>query len=143
MSSASSFVSDYLSLDFRADLNLLVMRWLRDVNLAELQAGFAEAQALVEQHGAHHWFVDVRRRGALNASDSAWVADVFLPQMARQLEPKLLVVAYLLAPFRAKAIQEQAPLHNTVARAQASTQPYRLSTFLDEAAAVEWLQTNP
>jgi hypothetical protein len=140
MSLASPSTFEYLSLNFRADLHLLVLRWLRDVNLAELQAGFAEAQALAQEYRAYHWFVDVRRRGALSASDSAWVADVLLPQMARQLEPSVFAIAYLLAPFRAKAIQKQGPMQATVARAQASTQPYRLRTFLDEAEAVEWLQ---
>lgn len=140
MSSAPPFISDYLTIDFRPDLHLLVLRWLRDVNLAELQAGFGEAERQALHYGAHQWCVDVRRRGALSASDSAWVADVFLPHMAGQLQPATFAIAYLLAPFRAKAIQEQAPLQATVARAQASSQPYHLRTFLDEAAAVEWLQ---
>jgi hypothetical protein len=140
MSPVLPAASSYLSLDFRPDLHVLVLRWLRDVTLDELQAGFAETQALALEYNAHEWLVDVRRRGALSASDSAWVADVFLPEMARRLGPAPLTIAYLLAPFRAKAIQEPAPLQATVARAQVRTQPYHLRTFLDEAAAVEWLQ---
>lgn len=143
MSSATSALSDYLMLDYRADLQLLVMRWLRDVSATELQDGFAAAQQLARQHAASYWLVDVRRRAALDPADSAWVADVFLPQVAGHLAPALFAIGYLLAPFRATAIQEQAPLRATVARAEAVTQPYQLRTFLDEAKAMEWLRSFP
>jgi hypothetical protein len=79
MSDAAPSAPYYIALDYRDDLHLLVVRWLRDVSLAELQAGFAAAEALARQHHASWWVVDVRRRATLVPADPAWVADVFLP----------------------------------------------------------------
>ncbi|UYZ61054.1 hypothetical protein [Hymenobacter latericus] len=139
MSTAADFYAEYLDLQYRPDLRVLTVRWLRDVSFAELQAGFRAALHLGLAHRATHWLVDVRRRAELNASSSGWVAQHLLPEAAAGLRPAQLYVAYLLSPARVEAIQATAALAQTVAASQAATQPYTLQIFMDEGPAVQWL----
>ncbi|AIZ63913.1 hypothetical protein PK28_09860 [Hymenobacter sp. DG25B] len=133
----SGFSSDYLTIDYRPDLHLLTLRWLRDVTFSELQAGFQAAHAAARTAGATRWLIDVRRRLEMDAVPSTWVANQLLPVVAAEL-PGTLQVAYLLAPARHEAIQTVPNLKNAVLQAQAPSQPYRLQVFIDEGEAVRW-----
>lgn len=132
--------SEYLHLTYRPDLHMLVLRWLRDASLQELQAGCQAALELAQQHQAAQWFVDVRRRLATRAEHSAWMADTFLPAAAAELQPEPLRVSYLISPARLEAIQRQPAVYNAaIVRTQSAAQPYRMRIFLNEAEATHWL----
>ncbi|MBX0291151.1 hypothetical protein K3G63_11905 [Hymenobacter sp. HSC-4F20] len=132
--------SEYLHLTYRPDLRMLVLRWLRDASMEELQAGCQAALHLAQQHQTAHWFVDVRRRLATRAEHSAWMADTFLPAAAAQLLPTPLRVGYLISPARLEAIQSQPAVYNAaIVRTQSAAQPYRMRIFLNEAEAIHWL----
>jgi hypothetical protein len=131
--------SDFLDLVYRPDLRLLAVRWLRAVSYQELQTGFQAALALGTAHRATRWLVDVRRRTELDAASSTWVANYLLPEAAAALAPAPLRVAYLLSPLRAQELRRDAGLRAATAASQAAAQPYRLATFIDEGAAVQWL----
>ncbi|GGG30179.1 hypothetical protein [Hymenobacter glacieicola] len=133
--------SEYLQLAHRPDLQLLTLRWLRDATLPEVQVGCQAALELARQQGTTHWLVDVRRRVAVQAENSAWMIDTFLPAAATALEPSLLLVAYLISPTRLEAINlEPAAKNAAIIRSQDPAQPYRLRVFLNEADAIQWLQ---
>ncbi|UPL48414.1 hypothetical protein [Hymenobacter sublimis] len=132
--------SDYLQLAHRPDLRLLTLRWLRDATLPEVQIGCQAALELAQQQGAAHWLVDVRRRVAVQAENSAWMADTFLPAAATTMLPAQLLVAYLISPTRLEAIKlEPAAKHAAIIRSQDPAQPYRLRVFLNEVDAIQWL----
>lgn len=130
--------AEYLNLSYRPDLRMVVLRWLRDTSLSELQLGHQAALHLARQQAAAHWFVDVRRLVVTNSSHSGWVIDSFLPQAAALLaEP--LRIAYLMSPNRQNAIATQPDLRTVISRSQVSGCPYSLRIFLEEASAMTWL----
>lgn len=132
-------MADYLHLSYRPDLHLLTVRWLRAVTFAELQQGFRAAAAEGAAHRAALWLVDVRRRTELDAASSTWVALHLLPEVAAQLAPATLRVAYLLSPMRAQELRRDAGLRDATAASVAPERPYQLATFIDEGPAVRWL----
>ncbi|WP_169515034.1 hypothetical protein [Hymenobacter norwichensis] len=130
--------TDYLTLNYRPDLQLLVLRWLRDASLSEMQIGHQEALHLARQHAATQWFIDVRRRLLVEHTHTSWVINEFLPQAATLLQAPLRV-AYLMSPHRQRTIDSQPELQAIFARAHVPTLPYRMESFMNEAEAIEWL----
>lgn len=133
--------ADYLGLSYRPDLRMVVLRWLRDASLPEMQIGHQAALYLARHHAATHWFIDVRRRLLVDNTHSSWVIDEFLPQAAALL-PGPLRVAYLMSPNRQRTIDSQPELQATFSRAQMPNLPYYMQAFMDEAAAINWLLEN-
>lgn len=131
--------AEYLNLSYRPDLQMIVLRWLRDATLPELQAAHYAALELALRHKAVFWFVDVRRRMTVNNIHTRWVADEFLPHAATQLSTNGLRIAYLTSPNRQRITDSDPDMQLTITRAQSSNQPYQLRTFLDEASAMVWL----
>lgn len=131
---------DYLHLSYRPDLQILLLRWLRDATLAEVQAAHQAVLEMARLHGVSRWFVDVRRRQLVNEVHSRWVGMEFLPRAAAALqEVGTLRIAYLMSPSRKQALDAEPDLHTTITRAQSAEQPYRLRVFLEESAALPWL----
>ncbi|WP_375435553.1 hypothetical protein [uncultured Hymenobacter sp.] len=131
--------AEYLNLAYRPDLQMVVLRWLRDASLSELQVAHHAALELALHHKATFWFVDVRRRLTVNNMHTRWVTDDFLPQAAALLPADGLRVAYLMSPNRQRIINSDPDMQPIVARALHTNQSYRLRVFLDEASAMAWL----
>lgn len=51
---SSIFVQDFLEISYRSDLNLLVARWLRPIELSEMQRGYD----LLLDVGSGWWMLD-------------------------------------------------------------------------------------
>ena len=136
--------AEYLGLSFRPDLHILVLRWLRDASLDEIQGGSRAALHMAQQYGTSQWFVDVRRRTAVSAENSAWMADTFFPAAAAALGGPALRISYLIAPARLDAIQLQPAAHEAaLIRPRDPSQPYQFHISLDEAEAIRWLISQP
>ena len=134
--------ADYLSLTYRPDLQLIVVRWLRDASLPEVQLGHQAVLELALRHGATRWFVDVRRRLLVNNAHSSWVSNEFLPQAAALLPAAVLRVAYLTSLSRQRTIDTQPELRAIISRIQSpesSSFCYQWRSFLNEATAMAWL----
>ncbi|HEX8428511.1 hypothetical protein [Hymenobacter sp.] len=130
---------EYLNLSYRPDLRMVVLRWLRDASLPELQAAHQAALELALRHSAVFWFIDVRRRQVVNNTHTRWVADEFLPYAAALLPSNKLRIAYFTSPGRQHITNSDPEMQLTIMRAQSPSQPYRLRSFLDEASAMAWL----
>ncbi|WP_139924045.1 hypothetical protein [Hymenobacter sp. DG01] len=137
-SALASSCADFLDLGYRADIKVLTVRWLRSVSREELQAGFEQARQLSLEQEATRWLVDVRRRSSLDAVSSAWVAQDFLPMVARGLGSRLMI-AYLLSPAREVVLRIDPGMRAATEAALNSAQPYSLQTFIDEGPATQWL----
>ncbi|UOQ65615.1 hypothetical protein [Hymenobacter volaticus] len=131
--------AEYLHLTYRPDLQTVILRWLRDVSLSELQLAHRAALELTLHHKAAFWFVDVRRRLVVNNTHTRWLADEFLPHAAALTPTGNLRIAYLTSPSRQRIIDADSDMQLIVTRAESKGQPYRLRTFLDEASAMAWL----
>ncbi len=132
---------DTITLDYRPDLDVLVIRWLRDVpEAADVQALYAAVLSAARAHApASRWLLDVRRRPYPDPEVARWFAQEWLPAASAQLAPRRLHLAYLLSPLRYEAIFDNPALELANARIMALDQPYLVQTFLDEGAALEWL----
>lgn len=124
--------ADFLDLTYRADNNLIIGRWLRSVNEAELHAGYASLRRLALQHKCAHWLIDARRRTDRRQNGPEWVTTEFLPQLQREMGCPLHVCFLVLPNHLEEA--EQDPIS-----AFSPTSEVQFARFLDEGAANAWL----
>ncbi len=129
------------TLDYRPDLHIVFLRWLREATLADVQAAYAAALALAERHGCAHWLLDARRLGPIAIDETNWLANEFFPHAAARLAPQLLRLGALTSPARIEQVRHDAAVAPHVARALAPGQPYQARVFDNEGAAAAWLAT--
>ncbi|MBO0360097.1 hypothetical protein J0X19_19205 [Hymenobacter sp. BT186] len=129
-----------LTLDYRADLALLMARWLAEPSArAQHEAEYTTLLQYGQQHHTSRWLLDVRRRPQPCPLMAAWIVQEWLPQVVAALAPQRLRLAYLISPARGEAVQQDTALHATVQTATQPTQPYDLMVFGDEGLAMRWL----
>ncbi|UOR04609.1 hypothetical protein MUN82_16875 [Hymenobacter aerilatus] len=129
---------EYLDLTYRADLNLLVSRWMRHPSVAEMQHGYNLMLNAAATHGCVRWLIDARRRDHANQSGIPWMIEVFYPQLASRLEGRVFL-AFLLAPMHLQALESDTSL---LPLSYFDTLPYQIGRFLEERAAMTWLDTH-
>jgi hypothetical protein len=131
-----STLPDFLQLSYRADLDMLVGRWMRSVSSEELRQGY---QAMLDEAARHHyrfWLVDTRRRISVNADDIRWLIAEFYPQLQPRLG-RTTYLSFLLAPQQmADVVADSSP--PTLTYSDSHTQ--NIKRYIDEREAVEWLQ---
>ncbi|GAA4043692.1 hypothetical protein GCM10022409_32140 [Hymenobacter glaciei] len=128
-----------LQLSYRPDLNILVGRWGYQPDPHELPAVYKEVQELALKHGCRFWLQDIRRRTLNDPHTTRWLLQDFFPGMARHLGGRLYV-AYLVGPVLHEAIVSQPDF---VSAEYYDGQPFAISFFGDEGAAMQWLQARP
>lgn len=130
-----------LSIVFRPDLNLLIVRWLRDVSKTELREGYAEARQVAVQHQAYGWLIDSRRRSESDAEMVDWLANDYLPGLSPALNQQLVRLGCLVAATWQPSSAPVTPLA-VLAHANSPTtaQGYQVRLFGDEGTAMRWLQ---
>ena len=128
-----------LQLTHRPDLNILVGRWGYQPEPHELSAVYQQVQELALKHGCRFWLQDIRRRTLNDPDTTRWLFREFFPSMARRLGGRIYV-AYLVGPALQQAIVGQPGF---VSAESYDGQPFVVSFFGDEGAAMQWLQTHP
>ena len=127
-------VEDFLEITYRADLGVLVARWLRPVDLAELQAGYEHTLKTAQAGAGRRWLIDVRRRFNTHQVGAQWMVNSLLPR----LEPALggrSRLAYLLAPLYLRdATADSAFPPPTYFEGK----PFVGERFIEEDAAIAW-----
>ncbi|MFD1873670.1 hypothetical protein [Hymenobacter bucti] len=120
-----------LTLAYRPDLGLVIARWQREVTPAELQSGYLAIRAAADEARCGQWLLDLRRReDVIEPAVNTWFGREFAPALRGRYE-RAARLAFLVSPLRA-----QQPVAAMVSAADADCQ---LATFMDEAAAYEWL----
>ena len=123
-----------LDLLHRADLPALIARWHREVSPSELQAGYESLLAAADTAGCARWLLDLRRREDLTEPIvNAWFGQTFAPTL-RGRYPEAVRLAFLVSPLRAGQ-----PITALISAASTDCQ---IATFIDEAAAHNWLAFN-
>ncbi|MCI1187898.1 hypothetical protein MON38_10745 [Hymenobacter sp. DH14] len=131
--------SPLLQLAYRPDLNILVGRWGYQPAPHELPAVYKEVQELALEHNCRFWLQDIRRRTLNDPATTRWLLQDFFPGMARRLGGRLYI-AYLVGP----ALHDSIVNRPDYIPAEASDeQPFAVSFFGDEGAAMQWLQARP
>ena len=128
-----------LQLAYRSDLGILVGRWGYQPDPQELPPVYREVQDLALEHGCRFWLQDIRRRTLNDPNTTRWLLQDFFPGMARRLGGRLYI-AYLVGPALHEAIVSQP---GYVSAEAYDGQPFAVSFFGDEGAAMQWLQARP
>lgn len=127
---------DYLQYQFRPDLQVLVVRWLRQPTDEELQAGYYRLLDVAVENEARLWLIDTRRRTQANQRATPWMMEHFLPQLPRRLNGQVHL-AYLFMPVHLHEIEHDT---NVPQLTYFNGRPYRIERFTEEYAAISWLQ---
>ena len=89
--------TDYLTVHYRADLNLLVCRWQRPVVAAEFEQGYRTMLRAAQETGCPYWLLDVRGRALPEAATLQWFRQEFLPRLTEHLG-RPVCLGFLLSP---------------------------------------------
>lgn len=128
-----------LQLAYRPDLGVLVGRWGYQPAPHELPAVYQQVEALALEHNCCGWLQDIRRRTLNDPDTTRWLLQSFFPNMARRLGRRLYV-AYLLGPMLHEAIVGR---DGYIPAEASDNEPFAVSFFGDEGAAMQWLQDRP
>ena len=131
------------TLQYRPDLHILFMRWLRPTILVELQESYEAALVLARQHQCADWLLDARRTGPIETEETIWLADSFFPVAAASFAPRPLRLAVFSSPLRIEQLRTDTVIAPAVLHALGADRPYQANVFADEATAVAWLATGP
>ena len=129
-------IADFLTISYRSDLDVLVARWLRPIELAEMEQGYWALLAEAELHQCRRWLLDVRRRRNTHQIGASWMVRTLLPE----LEPRLggrSRLAYLLMPEYLRDVAADAAFPPPV---YFDGKPFVGERFVEERAAFGWLQ---
>lgn len=119
--------ADFLTVNYRADLDLLVCRWQRPVAAGEFQQGYRTMLRAAQASGCPFWLLDVRGRALPEAATLAWFRQEFLPRLAEQVG-RPVCLGFLLSPSQ---LRQHAPLANDHATS--------LAFFAEEGPLTAWL----
>lgn len=128
-------VQDFLEISYRTDLDLLVGRWLRPIELPELQLGYQLLLDAAQAGNCRRWLLDVRRRLNTHQVGAQWMVTTLLPQLEGRLGGRTRL-AYLMAPvyLRNEAADAAFP-----PAAYFVDKPFIGERFIEEKAALAWL----
>lgn len=130
------FSTNSFSLEYRADLGILIGRWLTDLPPPELQGTYEAMLAAAQAHGnCRFWLLDLRRRPVAGPDLNEWFRDQFSPRLAAALDG-LLVTAYLAGPHQRPAAESRAL--ELYLRGEGAVNAFP-KLFDAEREAVEWL----
>lgn len=127
---------DYLQYQYRADLQVLVARWLRQPTDDELHDGYHRLLAVAAGHDARLWLIDTRRRDHSNQQSTSWMVEHFLPLLPQHFNGSVYL-AFLFMPTHLYAIERDAavpPLTYFDGRS------YHVQRFTEEQSAMQWLE---
>jgi hypothetical protein len=128
-----------LQLAYRPDLHVLVGRWGYQPEPHDLALVYQQVEELALKYECRFWLQDIRRRTLNDPDTTRWLLKEFFPSMARRLSGRLYV-AYLVGPALHEAIVSQP---GYVSAESYDGQPFAVSFFGDEGAAMQWLQARP
>ncbi|WP_303311068.1 hypothetical protein [Hymenobacter sp. BT730] len=126
----------FLAIEYRADLQILIGRWMRSVMPFELHQGYGKLLDEAVTYKCRYWLVDIRRRSFVDGNDVAWMMETFYPQVQPRLG-RTTYLAYLMAPHQLAGVLTDSSIPDL---SVLEGRPYQLQRFTDEAAALEWLQ---
>ena len=129
-------VQDFLEISYRADLDLLLGRWLRPIELGEMQQGYHMLLEAAVTGQCRQWLLDVRRRQNTHKVGAQWMVGTFLPQLAAHLGGRTRL-AYLMAPMYMRDTEADAAFPPATFF---DDKPFIGERFIEENAALDWLR---
>lgn len=127
---------DFLALSYRPDLEVLVVRWMRVISLAEMCHGYELLLLAAAQYRCRQWLIDARRRNNTDREGAVWMVQNFLPRLHGQLGGRT-ALAYLLPPVH---LRDQLADAAFPPASFFEGKPFVAERFTDERTALDWLQ---
>ena len=126
-----------LSVNFRADLNILFCRFVQPTSSALLRNGYQNALNVAQENKARFWLFDLRRRGPALAEDEKWIMEYFFPRV-ENLTKVHQYFAYLVTPTHYVHVRDVIGL-DKLAHYSPLTD---IRIFDSEDKAIDWLALN-
>lgn len=127
---------EFIEIAYRADLDVLLIRWMRKVTLAEMCQGYLHVLEVAAAHRCRQWLLDARRRFNTDREGAQWMISTFLPTLHTRLGGRTYL-AYLLAPVLLRDAEADAAF--PPARFFEG-KPFDSERFIEESEAIAWLQ---
>ncbi|MBX0291737.1 hypothetical protein K3G63_14900 [Hymenobacter sp. HSC-4F20] len=127
---------EFIEVAYRTDLDVLLIRWMRKVELEEMCRGYFYLLEVAAHHQCRYWLLDARRRFNTDREGAQWMVATFLPQLRARLGGRAYL-AYLLAPVTLRDAEADAAFP---AASFFQDKPYTAERFVDERLAIQWLQ---
>ncbi|WP_054413746.1 hypothetical protein [Hymenobacter sp. DG25A] len=134
--------SPRLEIQYRADLDVLTVRWLDALQPELFQHDYYTILAQARTHDTTRWLIDVRRRPQPTPDMAAWAANVWLPEVVAALAPRRARLAYLISPSREEALNASPSLRASMKTASNPNRGYDVAIFNNEGEANTWLLAN-
>ena len=127
---------EYLSANYRSDLNVWVCRWLNLVSQDHLKQCYEYIFGQAIKHKWHFWLIDIRGREKADKDQQDWYFKDFLPEKVKLLTGNNYL-AYLVTPSQFIHIQDMRQYYKFDDFNKTSS----LTThfFQSEQEAVRWL----
>ena len=129
-----TMLEDFLDLTFRKDLNIMLLRWTKKVNSAELKSGYLRALSEAKANGTRFWFLDLRRRGPLPPDDENWTLNSFMADLGSSVKEPYFF-AYLVSPTHYKQLDRSVGIE----RLKHFSRHISIQVFYSEDIAITWL----
>jgi hypothetical protein len=130
---------DFLTVTFRPDLNILLVRWQRLISVSEMEHGYLTLLEHAAFYGCRRWLLDGRRRFNTDREGAQWMVSTFLPLLQPRLGQRTYL-AYLLAPVTLRDQDADAAFPPA---AYFADKPFLGERFVEEGEAISWLQRQP
>ncbi|UOQ79005.1 hypothetical protein MUN84_11045 [Hymenobacter sp. 5516J-16] len=127
---------EFVEVTHRADLDVLLIRWMRKVTLEEMCAGYHYVLERAAEHRCRQWLLDARRRFNTDRDGAHWMITSFLPTLHARLGGRTYL-AYLLVPVIMRDVEADAAFPPA---SFFEGKPFAAERFIDEREAVAWLQ---
>jgi signal transduction histidine kinase len=84
--------TDAVQLHYNGDLNVIVIRWKRNVSSHEYREAIEALINSVNSYRSPGWISDVRKQGVVSHTDQLWFAEKIIPQLVKSGLQKIAVV---------------------------------------------------
>jgi hypothetical protein len=126
---------DFLDLQYRSDLQVLLGRWTRAITLEESRQGYARILEAAQQVKTRFWLLDIRRRPRVDNDNVKWLVEDYYPQLPLLLNGTVYL-AYLMAPELSKELAQSGLVPPDEAYIDL---PFQMGKFITEQDALLWL----
>ncbi|RSK49296.1 hypothetical protein [Hymenobacter rigui] len=130
MSIIASDTPDLLTMQYRPELGVMDVRWLRPVAARELQQSYS--MALEAAPATRYWLLDLRQRGPASEDDTHWVLTQFVPDLAARTRGRVYL-AFLVAASQLSPEEQEAGSPMVL------TDQAHVRLFAAEEPALHWL----
>lgn len=127
---------DFLELQYRADLRVLLGRWTRPIALEESRQGYARMLEAARKYEARFWLLDIRRRPHVDNANVEWLLTSYYPQLPAALGGTVYL-AYLLAPELRRELTDGGLVPSDE---EYQGRPFQMGKFIVEQEATAWLR---